>query len=261
MRFRWAIAFAAALAAAACNATVAARADVTCGPGGFAYAGIQSGLSGHGISATLTALTTPSVESGHVAGWVGVGGPGEGPGGTDEWIQVGLNGLPNTGNTLYYEVMRPGSGVSYGEIATNVPTGQRFRVAVLEVSAMPGAWRVWVDGRPVTPPIWLGGGGRLTPMAMGESWDGGRPVCNGFSYRFARVSIAAARGGSWQPARPGAVLQDPGYRVLSRSVSTFDAGAVGLLPDAEASKPPRRVLATASSSRTTGRRSVPGRTS
>ncbi len=53
-----------------------------------------------GISASLSSLGTPVVESGHVAGWVGVGGPGQGPGGANEWIQVGLNSLPGTGNRL-----------------------------------------------------------------------------------------------------------------------------------------------------------------
>jgi hypothetical protein len=226
LSFRWAMVFATALGAAACTVTTA-RADAPCGPRGFAYAGIQSDTNGHGISAVLTALTTPAVESGHVAGWVGVGGPGEGPGGTNKWIQVGLNRMPDTGNTLYYELMRPGSGASYEKVATDVPTGQQFRVAVLETASTPGAWRVWVDGRPVTPPIWLGSGSRLTPMAMGESWDGGHAACNRFSYRFARVSIAAARGGSWQPTRDATLRQDPGYRVVTRASATFDAAAVG----------------------------------
>ena len=256
MRFRWGIAVAAVLAVAAGTVTTA-QANAPCGPRGFAYAGIQSATKGHGISAVLTTLSAPEVESGHVAGWVGVGGPGEGPGGTDEWIQVGLNALPDTGNTLYYEVMKPSSGVSYGEIATDVPTGQRFRVAVLEVASNPGAWRVWVDGRPVTEPIWLGTGSRLTPMAMGENWDGGQAACNSFSYRFARVSIAAAPGGSWQLARDGSLFEDPGFRVVPLAFSTFDAGAAGALPSAGADASRPRVLS--SHQATPGRRPVPGR--
>jgi hypothetical protein len=246
LSFRWAMVFVTALGAAACTVTTA-RADAPCGSRGFAYAGIQSDTNGHGISAVLTALTTPAVESGHVAGWVGVGGPGEGPGGTNTWIQVGLNRMPDTGNTLYYELMRPGSGVSYEKVTTDVPTGQQFRVAVLETASTPGAWRVWVNGRPVTPPLWLGRGDRLTPMAMGESWDGGRAACNRFSYRFARVSIAAARGGSWQPTREATLLQDPGYRVVTRATATFDAAAVGLLPRDEARGSVPRILASTSS--------------
>ena len=159
--------------AAACCTVTPAQSATACGPAGFAYAGIQPSENGHGISAVLTALAVPVVESGHVAGWIGVGGPGQGPGGTDEWIQVGLNSMPGTGNTLYFEVMRPGSGVRYAEVATDVPVGQAVRVAVLETAATSGAWRVWVDGKAVTPPIALRSGDSLTPMAMGESWDAG----------------------------------------------------------------------------------------
>jgi hypothetical protein len=179
----------------------------------------------------LTALATPAVESGHVAGWVGVGGPGQGPGGSAEWIQVGLNSLPGTGNKLYYEVMRPGAAPSYAEVDTNVATGRPVRLAVLETAAYPGAWRIWVDGRAVTAPIALADShGRLSPMAMGESWDGGRPACNRYSYRFEGVSIAAAPGGAWRPAREATVLQDPGYRVIKRAPASFDASATRPLP-------------------------------
>ena len=230
MRFRWSIVFAAALAVAAGTVSPAhAGTRAPCGPSGFAYAGLQSARNGHGITAALTALAQPSVESGHVAGWIGVGGPGQGAGGADEWLQAGLSSLPGTGNTLYYEVMRPGAGVSYVKVATDVPTGHRFQVAVLETSSTLGAWRVWVDGRPVSPPIMLSSGKRLTPMAMGESWGGGRQqACNLYSYRFARLSIAAARGGSWRPAGVSNVLQDPGFRVVRRASTTFDATATAL---------------------------------
>jgi hypothetical protein len=222
--FRWSIALCAALAAA-CATVSAPRAGSACGPSGYAYAGVQATKS-HGISAVVTSLGTPAVESGHVAGWVGVGAPGEGPGGSDEWIQVGLNSLPGTGNTLYYEVMRPGASASYSEVATSVGNGRPVRVAVLETAANPNAWRIWVDGRPVTPPIELTGSrGALTPMAMGESWDGGRPACNRYSYRFEGVSVAQAPGGSWQAARAEAVLQDPGYRVVGRAPDSFVASA------------------------------------
>src|SRR5436190_19675677 len=75
---------------AACGLPAVAHAS-GCGPRGYAYAGLQLGTPGYGIGAALTSLAPPVVESGHVAGWVGIGGPGEGPGGTDEWLQVGLN--------------------------------------------------------------------------------------------------------------------------------------------------------------------------
>src|SRR5205823_13691537 len=77
-----------------------------CGPRGYAWAGLEvAGTAGHGIGATLTSVATPVVQHGHVAGWVGVGGPSEGPGGTAEWLQVGLNTPSQVGGRqkLYYE--------------------------------------------------------------------------------------------------------------------------------------------------------------
>jgi hypothetical protein len=227
--FRWSIALVAAIAAA-CSTVSSPQAGAACGPSGFAYAGVQAVEKGHGISAVLTSLGAPAVENGHVAGWVGVGAPGEGPGGSDEWIQVGLNSLSGTGNRLYYEVMRPGASAQYTEVVSDV--GNRpVRVAVLETAANRNAWRVWVDGRAVTPPIELAGShGALTPMAMGESWDGGRPSCNRYRYRFERVAVARAQGGSWLAARNASVLQDPGYRVIRRAPASFDASAIRPLP-------------------------------
>jgi hypothetical protein len=116
-------------------------------------------------------------------------------------------------------------------VATNVPNGRPLRVAVLETAASPGVWRVWVNRRPVTPPIALAGShGTLAPMAMGESWDGGQPACNRYAYRFENVSIAAVPGGSWRPARDATVLQDPGYRVIKRAAASFDAASAPSLP-------------------------------
>ncbi len=234
--FRFVTALAFALAAA-CTTVSPVDAGTSCGPSGYAYAGIQPAQVGYGISVKLASLASPVVQSGHVAGWVGVGGPGQGPGGSDEWLQVGLNSLPGTANTLYYEIMRPGTGQTYAEVDTHVPNGKTLRLAVLETATVPGAWRVWVNGRPVTPPIALAGShGALAPMAMGESWDGGRPACNRFEYRFADVSIAASPGGSWAAARDATVLQDPGYKVVKRAAASFDA-ASNVAPPAPAPKP------------------------
>jgi hypothetical protein len=230
LTLRLTTALAAALAAACLMATTA-FAGTPCGPSGYAYAGIQSLQNGHGISARVTALGTPAVESGHVAGWVGVGAPGEGPSGSDAWVQVGLNSLPGTGNTLYYEVTRPYAGTQYVEVARNVPTGRAMKLAVLEVAGRPNSWRVVVNGRSVSPDIELQGSHlRLTPMAMAESWDGGRPACNRYAYKYEQVSLANAPGGSWRAARSTAVLQDRGYHVARVTASSFIASATRPLP-------------------------------
>src|SRR5512132_3277554 len=70
----------AALAGASTRA-VAGRACLSGTHGGYAYAGNQASYRGHGVRATITMTREPSVEAGHVAGWVGVGGPGQGENG------------------------------------------------------------------------------------------------------------------------------------------------------------------------------------
>src|ERR1700747_2823433 len=73
----------------------AARA-IACGNnGGYSYAGVGAAGSADGISALISPLDAFNVVNGHVAGWVGVGGPGQAPGGTKGWIQVGYPGFPS----------------------------------------------------------------------------------------------------------------------------------------------------------------------
>ena len=52
----------------------------SCGNGGYSYAGVGAPAHAYGIGASITPLPAFNVLSGHVAGWVGVGGPGQGPG-------------------------------------------------------------------------------------------------------------------------------------------------------------------------------------
>jgi hypothetical protein len=223
---RWVSALAVALAVPCALLTpTAAPAAHGCGPRGYAYAGVQAAAGSDGISATLTAVAQPLVESGHVAAWVGVGSPDEGPGGSAEWLQVGLNSEPGTSSRLYYEITRPNQDPQYVELASEVAAGTQHRVAVLEQAGRPGVWRVWVDGRSASAPIALAASHhRLTPMAIAESWDGGAPACNRYAYRFDRVSLAASPGGSWQALAHPDVLVDPGYRVVPRT----DAGFLAL---------------------------------
>jgi hypothetical protein len=197
-----------ACAAAAFGASSPARA-ASCGSGGYSYAGLAAPTHAFGIGATVTPLASFSISSGHVAGWVGVGGPGEGPGGTDEWIQVGYNAIGGIGGpNLYYEVTRAGGTPTYHQIAANLQVGRGERVAVLEVGGRPNFWRVWVNGSPVTQPIDLPGShGRWSPIATAESWDGGSGgACNAFLYRFHGVKIARVPGGGWTPLAHGTTI-------------------------------------------------------
>jgi hypothetical protein len=210
------IVVAAALAVVAAVTPALAHAAASCGPRGYAYAGLQARRTAFGVSATLTAAAAPLVQSGHVAGWVGVGAPGEGPHDTDEWLQIGLNTIAGQPAKLYYETAQPW-GIRYAELASDIPASRRYQVAVLEMAHRPDVWRVWVNGRPASEPIWLPQShGTLTAMAIAESWDGGLPACNRYEYSFGHVSLAGAPGGSWTRFRRAAatVMQDPGSRVV-----------------------------------------------
>src|SRR5437764_15263524 len=81
----------------------AARA-LACGNStGYSYAGLASPNNAYGISAVISPLDAFDILNGHVAGWVGVGGPGQGPGGSDEWAQIGLSGFPRlVSSGVYY---------------------------------------------------------------------------------------------------------------------------------------------------------------
>ena len=192
----------------------------------YSYAGFANAGPGHGVKATLTAVSLPFVELGHVAGWVGVGGPGMGPNGEDEWIQAGFSGFAGSGVHLYYEVTRPGATPQYFEVESEVPVGAPRRVAVLEMAFQRDWWRVWVDGSPVSEPVHLPGShGTWTPMATAESWNAGKASCNRFEYRFDRVMVARGAGGAWRELSPGYTFEDPGYQVISREPASFLASA------------------------------------
>ena len=179
----------------------------------YSYAGLVSERVGYGVRTTLTTLATPRVEWGHVAGWVGVGGAGQGPNGSTEWIQVGYSGFHGGESKLYYEVTLPGQQPTYTAVR-DVTAGETHRVGVAEMPSRRNWWRVFVDGRSVSPPIHLPGShGRWNPVATAESWNAGMQQCNGLAYRFSGTSVATAPGRAWRPLRAAYKLEDPGYRV------------------------------------------------
>jgi hypothetical protein len=203
---------------------------MACGTGGYTYAGVQARGHAYGISSAITPLPAFSVVSGHVAGWVGVGGPKQGPNASDEWLQVGFSGFPTTsGSSLYYELTLPNKAPSYHEIASGLPVGKAQRLAVLEIRGRLDWWQVWVNGKPVSPPIHLPSShGRWAPIATAESWDGGTGgSCNGFLYRFSAVSIAAAPGGSWTPLVGGYPITSPTTRLARGNASPSFLAAEG----------------------------------
>ena len=191
----------AALAAAALAGNAAPA--FACGnSSGYSYAGLASPGHAYGISALITPLDAFDVFNGHVAGWVGVGGPGQGPNGTNEWLQIGLSGFPGVnGSDLYYEVTQPGRFPTYHQVDANLPVGKPVKVSVLEMHNRPDWWRVWLNHKPASAPIRLPEShGRWSPIATAESWDGGTGgACNAFLYRFRQVSVAHVAGGGWHP--------------------------------------------------------------
>ena len=103
----------------------------------YSYAGISSPLRAHGVGAAVTALSAPRVLQGHVAGWVGVGGPGLGPGGSDEWIQVGLSAFPGSDSRMYYEVKQPGYDAKYVELKTQIAPEVKGLVTDVRTTTVP----------------------------------------------------------------------------------------------------------------------------
>lgn len=206
-----------------------ATAALACGTGGYSYAGTQSPAGAFGIGALITPLSAASVTSGHIAGWVGVGGPDQGPQGKDEWLQAGVVAFPGTqSGELYYELTLPGSSPTYHQLAAEWEFDKPVRIAVLEMRARPNYWRVWVDGLAVTAPIPLPAShDRFRPMASAESLDLGTASCNTFLYRFNDVTIARAPGGSWRPLTGGYPIADAATRLKGSDRGAFIAAQGG----------------------------------
>jgi hypothetical protein len=217
-----------ALAALAVVLTVSAPAGAgrrVCGVAGYSYAGYLSPTPAYGISGSLALTTSPKVDGGHVAAWIGVGGSGMGPGGSDAWVQAGISGFPDGHSELYYEFQLPTQKQpQYVSLGRATP-GKSYDLAVYEPPSRQNAWRVTLNGERVSPAIVLPGShGAWRPIATSESWDGGSPACNRFGYDFSNLATATRYGSGWQPFTLSRAIQDPGYRVLPR-VSGFAASA------------------------------------
>jgi hypothetical protein len=198
----------------------------SCGSGahgkrGYGYAGHRAAHGAAGVRATITRLGGLRVRDGHVAAWVGIGGRGAGPGGSDQWLQVGLASLPGAPLLLYVEVTRAGAQPEFRLLDPHVRPGSPHTLALREVTGRPDWWRAWADGRPVTEPILLRGSSRrLQPIATAESWDGGTGSCNAFVFRFEDVRLLADAG--WRPFVSGRRFRDAGFAV--HALTRSDAG-------------------------------------
>lgn len=205
---------AAASLAAACPLALPTRAGVAaCDAASYSYVGMLSSSARYGVAARITALAPPRVGAGHVAAWVGVGGAGLGPNGTDEWLQAGISARAGAPPTLYVELVRPSGAPRYLPLRPRVAIGRGYDVAVLEEASRPGWWSVRLNGQRTSRPVYLPGShGTWRPVATAESWSGAPGACNAFAFDFEQVRVAARPGGGWQPLR-GAILRDPGLRL------------------------------------------------
>jgi hypothetical protein len=197
----------------------------TCHAATYAYAGLESRSAARGVSATIAPTSAPDVRDGHVAGWVGVGGYGVGPNGEDEWIQIGFIAFRSRAATIYYEVTRPGKQPVQTTVRDRVAVGERHRFAVIELAQRPNWWRVWLDGRPVSAPVFLRRShGRLNAQVTGESYTGlSEGACNRYSFAFGHVSLAETRASSWSALRRFDLFQDPSYLLERTSATSFIA--------------------------------------
>ena len=193
--------------------------------GGYSYAGHQAAYRGHGVRATIMLTRIPTVDAGHVAGWVGVGGPGQGARGGDAWIQAGIASMPGAKPFLYAEITREGRDPQFILVEEGVSVGDRHSVAVLELAGRPGWWRIWVDGNPVARPVRMAGSsGRWAPIATAESWNAGTPACNVFGFRFERVSVSYGGGGSWRPFVSGHRFLDGTHTLRDLAAAPAETG-------------------------------------
>jgi hypothetical protein len=220
-----------ALLAAALLAAVAvsSSAAATCGAGSYSYAGVGSKTATSGVSATIRPTATPNVRDGHVSGWIGVGGVGAGPNGMDEWIQIGVTANPgDTTSRIYYEIARPGRSTVYRELSHRVGVGEAHWFAVLELAGRPGWWRVSLDGLPISAPVFLPEShAKWNAQMIGESAGGATSgACNLYAYAFGDVSLASAGSGAWGTVGPFHLFQDPFYRLVRKSATSFVARSV-----------------------------------
>jgi hypothetical protein len=214
-----AVAFLACAALAAWTAVPsAAGGETSCAAQGYTYAGLAQNEGVHGVTATLTAVSAPRVAGGHVAAWVGVGGRGAGPSGTNTWLQAGLAAYPRSGSRLYYELMLPG-GRRYVELERGVRPGTRFTLSVLEVA--PGTWQAAVDGQAVSPAFALPlSSSGLPAIVTAESWATARQACNRYAFGFAGATYLGGDADWHSFARPQIIVSSS-TRITRRSLTGF----------------------------------------
>jgi hypothetical protein len=213
-----AVATLAAACACAALASPAGAARKGACSAGYSYGGVQTAGTRRGISARITATRISAVTTGHIAGWVGVGGSGQGANGADEWIQIGISSFPSGRTEVYYEVTQPGQRTAYTSVAT-IATGESRVLGVYEVA--PTVWVATVDGVPVMKPVMLPGShATWHGMATAESYDVGTLACNTYGIQFADVRVADFTGLCFPIQHPQA-FSNGGHALTAFASSSF----------------------------------------
>jgi hypothetical protein len=209
---------AAACACAALASPAGAARTSGCAITGYSYGGVQTLGPRRGISARITATRISAVTSGHIAGWVGVGGAGQGAHGADEWIQIGISSFPGGETEIYYEVAQAGRRAAYTAVAP-IAAGESRVLGVYEIA--PTIWVATVDGLPVTKPVMLPGSHNTWHgMATAESYDGGITACNTYGIQFADLRVADFTG-LWFPIQRPQAFSDGGHALTTFASSSF----------------------------------------
>ena len=233
----FAVVVALAAAAGGAGGTVGAQAASGCKKN-YAYSGLQEAKPRSGMRARLTSLGAPGVKVGHVAGWIGVGGAGAGPKGEDEWLQIGYSGFDDGHAEIYYEVAAPGKPPTYHTVKAKLSPTENHLISVLEVGDKKGSWRVWMDGKAVSPVISLPNShGRFAPQAIGETWNAGTTTCNHYGYGFHDVQVATAPGGAWAAGVKGYVWTDSENTTKKVKNASFEARSVASTAPADDGPP------------------------
>jgi hypothetical protein len=197
-----------------------------CKPNAYDYSGVETAAATSGIRTDLTVVSTPEVKAGHVAGWVGVGGPGLGPSGTDEWVQIGYAGFDTGEDQIYYEDALPNKPPQYHTVVASVEPGAKNWMGVLESAQTKGSWQLWLNNKPVSPVIALPSShGKFAPQAIGENWSGGTSQCNTYEYAFGSVQVASRPGGSWITGKAGQTWGDAHEKATKTGIGSFTARA------------------------------------
>jgi hypothetical protein len=223
MRRRLSILIVTLVAALAASSVSSANPTTVCGLPGYSYAGLGGMSVASGVGAHIGLNDVSRVQAGHVAAWVGLGGYGAGRNGANAWIQAGIITKAGSAPALYYEVTRPGYKPELVPLA-EAKLNHSYRIVVREQLKRAGWWRVYIDGRAVSSPIFLPGSHqRWEATATAESWDGGgEPVCNRFDVAFGSLEVRGSDN-AWRPFGRSVTMEAPGYRVATRTLSSFRA--------------------------------------